>query len=267
MTTLELPAIGYGTSGKEEGDVWTDSVAAALDAGYRHVDTAQMYENEAEVGAGIRQSSVDREDVILATKVHPDNLAADDAVRTANESLDRLGVEKVEMLYVHWPAKAYDAAETLSAFDELHDEGVMDYVCLSNFTPELLDEARSILDAPIAAHQVECHPLLPQDELRAYAKQHGHHLVGYSPLGRGEILDHPVLSDIASKHDVSTAQVCLAWAIEHDVVPIPKATGDHITDNLRASELQLDDEDLTAIDSIDERRRVIDPDIGPWNQS
>lgn len=267
MTTLELPPIGYGTSGDETGDVWTDSVAAALDTGYRHIDTAQMYENEAEVGAGIRQSTVDREDVVLATKVHPDNLAADDAKRTAKESLDRLGVDKVEMLYVHWPAKAYDAEETLAAFDELYDEGVMDYVCVSNFTPELLDEARSILDAPIAAHQVECHPLLPQEELREYADRHDHQLVAYSPLGRGRILDHPVLSDVAAKHDVSTAQVCLAWAVEHDVVPIPKSTGDHIADNLAATTLELDDDDLTAIDGIEERRRVIDPEMGPWNRS
>ena len=144
---------------------------------------------------------------------------------------------------------------------------MMAYVCLSNFTPELLDEARSILDAPIAAHQVECHPLLPQDELRAYAKRHGHRLVGYSPLGRGEILDHPVLSDVAAKHGVSTAQVCLAWAVEHDVVPIPKATGDHIADNLAATTLRLDSDDLAAIDAIDERRRVIDPEMGPWNRS
>lgn len=267
MPALELPPIGYGTSGDETGDVWTDSVAAALDAGYRHIDTAQMYGNEAEVGAGIRQSSVDRADVVLATKVHPTNLGAADVTRTTRESLERLGVDKVEMLYVHWPAKAYEADATLAAFDELHAEGVIDHICLSNFTPALLDEARSILDAPIAAHQIECHPLLPQTELRAYATRHDHHLVAYSPLGRGEILDHPVLADIAATHDVSTAQVCLAWAIEHDIVPIPKSTGGHIADNLEATTLHLDDDDLSAIDGIEERRRVIDPEMGPWNRA
>ncbi|MFC5369100.1 aldo/keto reductase [Salinirubrum litoreum] len=266
MTGLELPPIGYGTSGDETDAVWTDSVAAALDAGYRHVDTAQMYENEAQVGAGIRQSSVDRSEVVLATKVHPTNLAPDDVRRTTRESLDRLGVDSVDMLYVHWPARAYDPETTLPAFDALHDEGLVDHVCLSNFTPALLDEARSILDAPVAAHQVECHPLLPQRELRAYAEQHGHRLVAYSPLGRGQILDHPVLAEVAAKHDVSTAQVCLAWAVAHDIVPIPKATGTHITENLAATSLSLDTADLAAIDSIEERQRVIDPDIGPWNR-
>jgi 2,5-diketo-D-gluconate reductase B len=267
MTGLDLPPIGYGTSGDETDAVWTASVAAALDAGYRHVDTAQMYENEAQVGAGIRQSGVDRSDVVLATKVHPTNLAADDVHRTTRESLDRLGVDSVDMLYVHWPARAYDPEATLPAFDTLHDEGLVDHVCLSNFSPALLDEARSILDAPVAAHQVECHPLLPQRELRAYAAQHDHQLVAYSPLGRGEILDHPVLTDVAAKHDVSTAQVCLAWAVAHDIVPIPKATGPHITENLEATSLSLDEEDLAAIDNIEDRRRVIDPDIGPWNRS
>ena len=266
MTGLDLPPMGYGTSGDETDAVWTDSVADALDAGYRHVDTAQMYENEAQVGAGIRQSSVDRADVVLATKVHPSNLAPADVQETTHESLDRLGVDGVDMLYVHWPARAYDPEATLPAFDALHDEGLVDHVCLSNFSPALLDEARSILDTPVAAHQVECHPLLPQRELRAYAKRHDHRLVAYSPLGRGEILDHPVLTDVAAKHDVSAAQVCLAWAVEHGIVPIPKATGPHITENLDATALSLDEEDLAAIDGIEERRRVIDPDIGPWNR-
>jgi 2,5-diketo-D-gluconate reductase B len=266
MTDLDLPQIGYGTSGDETAATWTDSVAEALDAGYRHVDTAQMYDNEAAVGRGIRQSGVDRAEVVLATKVHPTNLAAEDVRRTTRESLDRLGVDSVDMLYVHWPVRAYDAETTLPAFDALHDDGLVEHVCLSNFTPELLDEARSILDAPIAAHQVECHPLLPQRELRSYAAEHGHRLVAYSPLGRGAILDHPVLETVATKHDTSTAQVCLAWTVAHDIVPIPKATGPHITENLDATALQLDAEDLAALDSIEDRRRVIDPDSAPWNR-
>lgn len=265
MTDLDLPEIGYGTSGDED-DEWTDNVAEALDAGYRFVDTAQMYENEEDVGAGVRRSDVDRDDIVLATKIAPENLAPEDVKRTAEESLDRLGVDSVDMLYVHWPTDAYEAEETLPAFDELHEEGLIDHVCLSNFEPDLLDEARDVLDAPVAAHQVECHPLLPQEELRTYAEEHDHHLVAYSPLGRGEILDHPVLSDVAEKHDASTAEVCIAWAVAHGIVPIPKSSGDHVADNLAAAEMELDEEDLTAIDGIDERRRVIDPEMGPWNR-
>jgi 2,5-diketo-D-gluconate reductase B len=226
-----------------------------------------MYDNEAAVGEGIDRAAVPREEVVVATKVHPDNLSCDDAKRTARESLDRLDLETVDLLYVHWPTSAYDAEETLAAFDELYDDGVMDHVGLSNFTPALLDEARDLLDAPVAAHQVECHPLLPQEELRAYAREHDHYLVGYSPLGGGEILDDPLLSEIAEKHGISTAEVCLAWAFEQEaLVPIPKGVGDHVHENFDAQDVTLDDEDLDRIAEYDERERVIDPDAAAWNQ-
>ncbi|WP_277555332.1 aldo/keto reductase [Halobaculum limi] len=267
MTDLRLPALGLGTSQNDDFEECAETVKQALELGYRHVDTAQMYDNEAAVGEGIRRADVPREDVVVATKVHPDNLAYDDAKRTARESLERLGLDAVEMLYVHWPISAYDPEETLRAMDELHDEGLCEYVCLSNFTPELLDEARDILDAPVAAHQVECHPLLPQDELREYAVENDHYLVGYSPLGRGEALDDPLLTEIAEKHDTSTAAVCLAWAFAQEaLVPIPKATGDHVRANYEAQELELDEEDLDRIAAYDARERFIDPDGAAWNQ-
>ncbi|RDI72988.1 aldo/keto reductase [Halopelagius longus] len=267
MTDLDLPDIGLGTSGNDDPEECAESVATALNLGYRHVDTAQMYDNEAAVGEGIRRSDVDRSEVVLATKVHPDNLAPDDVRRTARESLDRLGVDSVEMLYVHWPTGAYDAEETLPAFDELRDEGLVDHVCVSNFTPELLAEARGILDSPLAANQVECHPLLRQDELRADAREHGYSLVSYAPLGRGEFFDDPTLVDIAEKHDATPAQVSLAWAMaQESVVPIPKATGDHIEENLAARDVELDAEDLDRIADIDREKRIIDPDDAPWHR-
>ncbi|WP_435062736.1 aldo/keto reductase [Halobaculum sp. EA56] len=267
MTDLDLPALGLGTSANDDFEECAETVRAALDLGYRHVDTAQMYDNEAAVGEGISRADVPREEVVVATKVHPDNLAYDDAKRTARESLERLGLDSVELLYVHWPTSAYDPGGTLRAMDELRDEGVCDHVGLSNFTPDLLDEARARLDAPVAAHQVECHPLFPQDDLRAYAVEHGHYLVGYSPLGRGEALEDPLLGEIAEKHDTSTAAVCLAWAFAQEaLVPIPKATGDHVRANYEARDLELDAEDLDRIAAHDVRERVIDPDAAPWNR-
>jgi len=263
--TLTLPAIGLGTSGMDDPEECRESVARALDIGYRHVDTAQMYDNERPVGEGLRRSVVDREEMVLATKIHPDNLAYDDAIETAHESLDRLGVDAVDLLYVHWPMRAYDPGESLRAMDELHDEGLTRHVGVSNFTPALLDEAREILDAPIAAHQVECHPLLQQEELRAYAREHDHTLVAYCPLGQASI-SHPTLEAIAAKHDTSVPLVCLAWAFAQEaVVPIPKATGEHIQDNWDARELSLDDEDLDRIDAIEETERLVDPDGAAWN--
>ncbi len=266
MTGLDLPPLGLGTSGNDDFEQCADTVAAALDVGYRFVDTAQMYDNEEAVGEGIRRSSVDRDDVVVATKIHPENLAYDDAKRTANASLDRLGVDSVDLLYVHWPTGAYDPDGTLRAMDELYDDGVTDHVGLSNFTPRLLDEALDRLDAPVAAHQVECHPRFRQRELRRYARQHGHALVCYSPLGQGDLLDDPVIVDVADEHDASPAAVCLAWAFAQEtLVPIPKGTGDHVRANYEAQSLTLDDDALARIDDLDENR-LIDPDSAAWNQ-
>ena len=267
MSDLELPAVGLGTSGAK-GDECVEAVRTALDAGYRHVDTAQMYDNEPAVGAGLRLSDVDRDEVVLASKVLPDDLGYEDAKRTAEESLVRLGVDAVDLLYVHWPLKAYDAEETLRAMDELRDEGVTKAIGLSNFTPDLLDEARDLLDAPIAAHQVECHPLLPQEELREYAARHGHTVVGYRPIGGGEIFDVPEIQQVAEKHGTSEAAVCLAWANAKDaLVPIPKSSSEeHIEANVEATRLTLDDEDVEKIDGIEEERRLIDPDGAAWNR-
>jgi 2,5-diketo-D-gluconate reductase B len=149
--------------------------------------------------------------------------------------------------------------------EELREEGLTRHVGLSNFTPDLLDEARDRLDAPIAAHQVECHPLLPQDELRAYARDHGHALVAYCPLGQAK-LSHPVLESIAEKHDTSVPAVSLAWTLAQEaVVPIPKATGEHIRENWETRGLELDDEDLDRIAGLEKRRRLVDPDGAAWN--
>jgi len=260
------PGIGLGTSGNDDPETCAATVARALELGYRHIDTAQMYDNEAAVGEGIRRADVDRAEVTVATKVHPDNLAPADARRTARESLDRLGLDRVDLLYVHWPMRAYDPEATLPAFDDLRAAGLTREVGVSNFTPALLAEAREILDSPIAAHQVECHPLLPQAELRADAREHGIPLVGYSPLGRGRILDHPTIRAVADEHGHGPAAVCLAWALERGVTPIPKATGDHVRENLAAAGIDLPAAALDRLDGIGDRRRVIDPDEAAWNR-
>jgi len=267
MTVDSVPAFGLGTSGNDEHEACAETVATALEIGYRHVDTAQMYGNEAAVGDGIDRAPVDREDVFVATKVHPQNLAREDVLATAEESLDRLGLESVDLLYVHWPTGAYDPEETLPAFDELHDRGLTERVGVSNFTPELLAEAREILDAPIAANQVECHPFLQQEALRADARDHGYALVAYAPLGRGAILDEPVLVEIAEKHGCSPAQVSLAWlAAQESVVPIPKSGGAHLEENWAAREIELDPEDHDRIAGIDREFRRFDPDDAAWNR-
>jgi 2,5-diketo-D-gluconate reductase B len=266
MTADDLPAVGIGTYDTDH-NTCRECVTYALNAGYRHVDTAEMYENEAAVGDAVAAADVDREDVFVATKVHSRNLAYNDVLEHARASREKLGVDVLDLLYVHWPIRAYDPADTLAAFDELHDRGLIRRVGLSNFTPELLDEARSHLDAPVFAHEVECHPLLQQDELREYAREHDHYLVAYSPLAKGRVTDVPELVDIAEKHDATPAQVSLAWLLSREnVAVIPKSTSEtHIRENLEARDLSLDPVDVERIDAIDRTERQVDFPAAPWN--
>jgi len=278
--------IGLGTYSEGDREQWAERVGTALDVGYRHVDTAQGYGNEEYVGEGIARSNVDRDEVFLATKVSPDNLAYDDVISSVEESLDRLRTEYLDLLYVHWPVDTYDPAETLPAFDELHDRGTVRHVGVSNFEPDQLDTARDVLDAPIVAHQVECHPFFQQPELREYAREHDHTLVAFCPLAKGEIFGTPddrdiddpfatpvqfdvsVVSEIADRHGTTPAMVSLAWLLsKEDVAAVPKASSEaHMRENLAALDFSLDADDLAEIDAIENEHRLIDPDFGPWNR-
>ena len=260
-----MPMLGLGTWQNDDPEACADAVATALDAGYRHIDTAQAYGNEEHAGRGIERADVDREDVFLATKVWIDQLSYDDVLASTRESLRKLGVDAVDLLYVHWPAREYDPEGTFRAFDELVDDGTIDRIGISNFEPEQVDDAIDRTDAPIFANQVELHPLLPQEELRAHCADHGVELVAYSPLARGDVFAVPELTDIAETYGVSEAQVSLAWLREKGVTAIPKATSAaHIRDNLASLDLDLDSEDIAVIDAIDRTDRRVDPGFAPW---
>ena len=259
-----MPTFGLGTWQNENPEQCAESVRTALEMGYRHVDTAQIYGNESAVGDGIAAADVPREDIFLATKVWIDHLDRDGVVETTEESLDKLGVDSVDLLYVHWPSRTYDAAETLPALEELKSRGLIDRIGVSNFEPHHLDTAREVLDEPIFANQVECHPLLQQEELREYVDGTDIELVGYSPLARGAVFDVPELSEIADKHGVSEAQVSLAWLRERGVTAIPKATSEaHIRDNWGSLDLELDESDLAKIDDIDRTDRQVHTSFAP----
>ena len=265
-TTNAMPMLGLGTWENTDPAACADSVATALERGYRHIDTAQAYGNEAAVGDGIEQAAVDREDVFLATKVWIDNLAYDDVLETADASLDRLGVDSVDLLYVHWPSRTYDAENTLAAFNELYEQGKIDRIGVSNFQPEQVAEAIELSDAPIFANQVEIHPLLQQEELREVCADHGVELVAYSPLARGNVFEVPEIEAIADDRGVSPAQVSLAWLRQEGITAIPKATSEaHISDNWASLSLELTDDELAAIRDIERTDRQVDPGFGPWN--
>lgn len=266
MPTEPLPSPGLGTGGLRDADECRRTVMRALDAGYRHLDTAQKYGNEQDIGGVISSVGIDRDHLFIGTKVAEDSLGYDDVLSTAQRSLERLGVDRVDLLYVHWPHPTYEPAETLEAFNELYEDDVMRHVGVCNFTPALLDEARMMLDPPLFALQVEMHPLLQQEALHEYAIEQDCYLVAYCPLLRGRVDEVDELQDIAKKHGATPAQVSLAWLMGKDnVVPIPKCTGSHIEENYEARNLNLNDDDVALIEEIEREHRIVDPaDRSPW---
>jgi 2,5-diketo-D-gluconate reductase B len=262
MPPRDLPPIAYGTAYLDEYDDGSGIVAEAVDVGYRFFDTATAYGTEEIVAEGLERAGIDPDDVVIATKVGADDLGYEDAIASAEGSRERLGVETIDLLYVHWPFGAYDPEGTLRAFDELRDRGVIEHVGLSNFTPALLGAARDRLDAPVLAHQFEMHPLLQQRELVACAREHDHYAVAHGPMIKGRIFDVPELQPIAEKHGITPAQVGLAWLSDRArVIPIA-ATGDpdHLRSNYDAASIELDDEDHERIAAIDrEHRSYPDP--------
>ena len=262
----EIPQLGLGTWQNDKPEECSNAVKTALNMGYKHIDTAQAYENEEDVGKGLEQAEVDRDDYFLASKVWISNLAPQNVKSSTEESLEKLGVNSVDLMYVHWPSGDYQAEPTLNAFKELVEEGKIEKIGISNFEPEQVDEAMDIAGEHIIANQVEMHPLLQQEELLEKCREHGITLVAYSPLARGEVFEIPELQEIAEKHGVSEAQVSLAWLMQKEgVVAIPKATSEeHIRDNYQALDLELDEEDVEKIESINREERMVDPGFAPW---
>lgn len=269
MTHESIPTPGLGTYRVTDKEECIASVRTALEEGYRHIDTAEAYQNEAHVGEALKRVAVDREDVFLATKVfHPrftEDYSADGFKQNVRNCLDRLGVDHVDLLYaVHWPGGEYDAETTFDAVGDLAEEGLFDRLGVCNMTPANLDEAREASELPIDVLQVEMHPLLSQRDLRSYCNSQDIDLVAYAPLGNGRMLDVPELGEIADSHGVSPARVSVRWAMEKGAVPIPKATSrEHVVDNLRAQDLNLTDDEIRRIDEIDRSERQYDPGYAP----
>ena len=271
-TNRGMPILGMGTYHHADYDECFENVREALQVGYRHIDTAEQveaYYNEKAVGDAVAASSVDREDLFVATKVPPADLDRDGVRFSAEESLDRLDMEYVDLLYAHWPTGEYDPAETLDAFAQLREEGLVEHVGVSNFTVDLLEEAIEVSEEPIFANQVEMHPMLPQEDLRLFCSRDDVdvELVAYSPIARGDVEHVTELREVAQKHGATPEQVSLAWLREKGVTAIPRATSeDHLRENWLSLALDLDDEDVAKLDTIEERERIVDRDDAPWNQ-
>ncbi|WP_136600941.1 aldo/keto reductase [Salinigranum halophilum] len=250
-----IPSLGLGTMGLD-GDAGVETVTTALDLGYRHLDTAQIYENEAVVGEGLRDALarglVDRDEVLVATKVWVDNLSSERFRDSVETSRERLGVDTIDLLYLHRPRGPYEPETTLPRFDALCDDGLVDHVGVSNFTVDQLDEARDHLDAPIVAHQTEYHPLFRRPALLEDAREHGYAVVAYSPLAGGRVFDLDPVTAVADARGVSPAAVSIAWLRAKGLAVIPKASSpEHLRANLAAADLALDDREVARIDAIE----------------
>jgi diketogulonate reductase-like aldo/keto reductase len=261
---LTLPALGFGTWELE--DV-TANVRHAIDVGYRHIDTAQIYGNEAEVGRGIAEGGVDRDALFVTTKVWRTNAEASKVVSSTEESLRRLELDHVDLLLLHWPSdEVAPLGETLEAMDALRERGLTRHIGVSNFPSDRLREAAAL--APIVNDQVEHHPYLAIDAIREVATAKDLFVTAYSPMARGEVLDDPVITEIAAAHHASAAQVALAWVLAQPVtVTIPKSnTPERITENLAAAQVELTAEEVERIDQLARGSRQVDPPFAPtWD--
>jgi diketogulonate reductase-like aldo/keto reductase len=246
-----IPALGLGTW-QNTGPQCVETVQNALEMGYRHIDTAQIYGNEEEVGRGLVAADVDREDIFLTTKVWRSNLQADDVHTSVRMSLSRLGVDTVDLLLVHWPHPLVPVEETLGAMAELQEEGLVRHLGVSNFTASQLREALRAADTPLVTDQVLYHPYKDQSALQSVCAEHDVALTAYSPLGRGAVLEDETLADIGARYDKSAAQVALRWLVQQDgVVAIPKATGrDHLAANLEIFDFSLSEAEMEQIHDL-----------------
>ncbi|MFC7078770.1 aldo/keto reductase [Halorussus caseinilyticus] len=244
-----VPKIGLGTW-RMQGETCRRAVRTALDVGYRHVDTAQAYDNERQVGRAIAESSVDREDVFLTTKVWPGHTDRESIRRSTASSLAQLGVEYVDLLLVHWPNPLASTAEVMTGLNDCRREGFTRHVGVSNFGVDQLRTARAASDAPVFTNQVQFHPYKPQRDLRAYCQAHDVLLTAYSPLAHGGILHDDVLRELAVVYDKSPAQIALRWAVQQEgVVAIPKSTSErHLRENLDVFDFRLTDEEMVRIE-------------------
>lgn len=262
----KVPALGFGTWALS-GRGCYEAVRTALELGYRHIDTADMYGNEAEVGRAIRNSGLAREAIFLTTKVPPGKLRARDAKRCAEESLRRLGLDHVDLLLIHWPNSAVPLGETLGAFAELRAAGRARFIGVSNFPAKLLREAVERHGADLLCNQIEYHPYLSQRAVLSAARGYGMMVTAYSPVAKGRVARDAKLATIGRKYGKSGVQVALRWLVEQDgVAAIPKAgPREHIAANFDIFDFSLAAEDRATIAALADNRRLVDFGDRDWD--
>ncbi|MFC5519683.1 aldo/keto reductase [Polaromonas jejuensis] len=284
MTTLKvtangatIPAIGFGTF-RMKGDDVTRMVRHALSVGYRHIDTAQIYGNESEVGEGLVASGLPRSDVFLTTKVWVANFKYDDFLRSVDESLEKLRTDYVDLLLLHWPkVDEVPLAEQISALNEVRKRGKVRNIGVSNYTTALLRDALALSSAPLVTNQVEYHPYLDQSAVLDVARKAGMIVTAYYAMADGKVIGDPVIKEIAGRHGKTEAQIVLRWLIQQDqVIALSKTLSEErATSNIDIFDVELSSEEMAAIHGLAKTDgRLLSPDwlapvwdAGPAKQS
>lgn len=259
---MSIPALGLGTF-RLKDQVVIDSVSTALELGYRAIDTAQIYGNEAEVGQAVAASGVPRGELYLTTKIWTENLSRERLIPSLEESLDKLKTDYVDLCLIHWPSPggAVPVAEYMAALAEAKARGLAREIGVSNFTLALMQQAIDAVGAgEIATNQVELHPYLQNRKVAGFAECHGIRITSYMTLGYGKVLGDAVIGEIAQRHGATPAQVVLAWAMQLGYAVIPSSTKRaNLASNLAARELRLSDADMAAIAALERNERITSP--------
>ncbi|MDF9757471.1 2,5-diketo-D-gluconate reductase B [Pseudomonas sp. TE6288] len=260
---MSIPSFGLGTF-RLTGQAVIDSVSAALELGYRAIDTAQIYKNEAEVGQAIAASGVPRDELFITTKIWVDNYAADKLIPSLRESLTKLRTEHVDLLLIHWPApgNGVELPEYMQALAEAKRQGLTRQIGISNFNIELTRQAIAVVgQGEIATNQIELSPYLQNRKLTGFLAEQGIATTSYMTLAYGKVLKDPLLAQIAAKHKATVAQVALAWALQLGYAVIPSSTKrENLASNLLAQSLRLDADDMARIATLERDGREVSPD-------
>lgn len=262
-----IPAIGLGTMTLKD-DVCIEAVSAALQMGYRHLDTATFYGNEREVGEGLRRSGIPRDDVFVTTKVRHVDLKSGDFERAVENSLKLLGLPSVDLLLIHWPSPELPLSAYIPALCKAKRAGQAKHVGVANFTIQLLDEALKIADEPLVNNQIEAHPMLDQSKLIAHCTKLGLSMTAYCPIGRGMVPGTETLDRIGGKYGKSGAQVSLRWLIQQGLIPIPRTSNpDKLKQNLNVFDFSLSESEMAEIAALKRSNgRIVNPPQAPkWD--
>jgi diketogulonate reductase-like aldo/keto reductase len=245
-----IPLIGLGTWDLR-GKVCARMVEQALALGYRHVDTASMYGNEAAVGEGLRASGVPRDEVFVTTKVWQSDLRARDFERSTRDSLAKLKLPNVDLLLIHWPNPSIPLKETVGALCKMRREGLARHIGVSNFTVSLIEEAGRYATEPLVNNQIECHPYLDQGKVIAASRKAGMSVTAYSPIARGRVGGDRVLARIGGAHNKSAAQVCLRFLVQQQIVAIPRTSrSERLKENFEIFDFALSAAEMKEIAAL-----------------